>query len=215
MDTIINANYGSGINLIIPAQQIADGIISHKIDHANFLKIVETFQKISPIQTPILKVETIYQYDDLILTVNNDGVQKCMMKQIHFTHLNTDLMLQFIRKQEITLSITIFKPSLQYNHCRQSLLIEYNLSKNYSIILEALFRDLKKTRNLAEEYKLILDNEAYPLSLSYYFHIKTKPTSDLPQYLQLLSELNKTTTTTTTTPTTTTTTTTTTLTLTN
>jgi hypothetical protein len=193
MDEVISTKYGSGINQIIPAVQIAEGMISHRLDHANFLKIFETFQKIAP-NKPKLHTQTIYQYDNLILTVNNEGVQKCTMTPVQFTHIDNQLLLQFVRKQEIALSITRFKPSLQYNHCRQSLLIEFNLSINYTLILEAILRDSKKSRNNEEELKLIFDNINYPLSLSYYFQIKTKPTkpaNDLVQYIQLLSELNK------------------------
>lgn len=195
MDKVIAENYAAGqLNYVVPCFPLAEGIISHRIDHALFVKMVELFRSmLSPKET--IKVETTYRYDDLILTVDNDGCQRCSMSPLQYMHNDFDHKLQYFRKHDIQLSTTRFKPALEYNHSRQALILQLDLGSNFSMIFEALLPDKKKRQILTEELTEILTNSNYAMSLSYYLQVKTKNINsckeDLSQYILLLSELNK------------------------
>lgn len=195
MEKAIIDNYAAGqLNYVVPCFQLAEGIISHRIDHSLFVKMVELFRAMSAKET--ILVETTYRYDDLILTVNgSDGSQRCTMCPLQYIHNDLDKKLQYFRKHEIPLSTTRFKPALEYNHSRQAVILQIDMGSNFSMIFEALLADKKKRRVAAEELTSVLSDSNYAISLSYYLKINAKNINtykeDLSQYILLLSELNK------------------------
>lgn len=194
MDKIIVDNYAAGqLNYVVPCFQLGEGIVSHRIDHSLFVKMVELFRAMSAKEN--IRVETTYRYDDLILTVSGDGSQRCTMCPIQYIHNDFDKKLQYYRKHEIQLSTTRFKPALEYNHSRQAVILQIDMGSNFSMIFEALLADKKKKRLPEEELATVLSDSNYAISLSYYLKINAKNINsckeDLSQYILLLSELNK------------------------
>lgn len=185
METVINKHFSAAsLNYIVPCHPVSNNMTSHRITHDKFRKLLETFRQITDSETLEVQVQTTYMYDDLTLTVDNRGRQRCFMDPVQFTYDDTVNMLRYIKRMEIPLSVSRFKPSKDYNYSRQSLKIEFE-SKHFRFSLEALLRDKVKHRDTAAELSKVLDDPEYALSLSYYFYIKSKSV-DLSNFIPLL-----------------------------
>lgn len=149
-----------------------EGIFTHRISHECFLSIVDDFTKLNKETDGTIHklVDTIYRYNDQIMMVDNKGNHKCMMKPIKSTFYDPKLDLRMVKYFPIELSITRFKPSLEYNHRRQMLCVVFSTGE-YDMQVEVLFKDIQKHRDVNAEYKRIVEDPDYPLSISYKFYI--------------------------------------------
>lgn len=187
MESHILQNFSTKcVNQILPAQSLSPNVFSHKITHSEFLKLLEAFRKISERESVLIK--TLYKYQDLILEVSGSGM-KCLMKPVQSSYFDPETSLMYFKTLEIPLSITRFKPSMEYHWSGQMLIIEINtVYRNATMKFEVIFSEKLRERNAKKELSKVLSDSSYPASISYSLELHDNEVSQLDFYLKLLKK---------------------------
>jgi len=156
-----------------PCKLLSDNIISHRITLEKFNHIYNEMLKIGYRRR--FDVNTIYYVDDQQLIIDKNGHQYAQTSEVSQTCYNKNSKLRLVVCNQRPLSVTRFKPSLNYYWSEQKFIVRFS-SNNIDMELEtilpskrelakldlvSLYSELSKQAELSRSFKLYITHNVH------------------------------------------------------
>lgn len=196
MDSVIEKNfYHKHINYIQPCTRLSPQMVSHSVDQNVIARIYNALQYYCRDGQFYDRIETLYYWNNLILTVDEDPKvnKQCDLTFYKFDHIDDKMNLMFRKTINIESSVTRFEP--QKEEVQRLVFGIKNYDMNFMV--EVLFDkviDMKKRRNQIRMSRLmkkltVTSDEMKPIegvtSISYKLYLYSS--DNVKKYLDILN----------------------------